>query len=120
PGGGLPQARITSITPLNGPAREYVVTAETGPGSGILQLDFINPSSINGPISDIFDQTLTTTFLEGEAYIIDRTPPLLTAIRRLDPNPTRQLEVRFEVEFNEPVRLVSSGDFDPVATGFIT
>lgn len=114
-GPGLIGSGILSITPADGPAREYVVTAATGPGSGLLRLDFTN----SGTVQDIFGQGLATGSLEGESYIIDRTPPRLETIRRLDPNPTRQLVVRFEIGFSEPVRGVSSGDFEPLASGLI-
>jgi hypothetical protein len=52
-------------------------------------------------------------------FIIDNTPPEIIRVSRLDPDPTRNLQVNFEVEFSEDVVNVDITDFVTTEVGAI-
>ncbi|MCS6881552.1 MAG: hypothetical protein NZU74_09480, partial [Chloroflexaceae bacterium] len=56
-------------------------------------------------------------FVTGESYTVDKTAPAVTAITRLDPNPTSAASVQFRVTFSEPVTGVAANDFALATTG---
>ncbi|HUK45575.1 MAG TPA: hypothetical protein VLV28_09785 [Gaiellaceae bacterium] len=76
-GSGLSGAAITSVT---GSGSSYTVTASTG-ADGLLELDL---SSIGG-IADSVGGGLAGT-LKGQSFLVDRTPPVITASAAPPPN----------------------------------
>lgn len=111
-----------AITNFSGSGSSYTVTVDTGTGTGTLRLDVID----NDSVKDDGDRPLggvglgNGDYIDGETYVIDRTPPSAISILASDPNPTDKSEVDFTVTFNESVTGVGTGDFSLVATGSIT
>ena len=113
----MPSAGITDIIPVSNTI--YDVYIKTGDQDGFLRLVLEDDNSIFGqgrrPLggSGVGDGTYTN----GEAYIIDRTPPTVIQILPADPNPTPASIVRFAVTFSEPVSGVDKSDFFVAARG---
>jgi hypothetical protein len=61
-----------------------------------------------------------TSAITSFVWAIDRTPPVVSSISRLDPSPTNAGTVRWGVSFSESVNGVDAGDFALVRTGGIT
>jgi len=117
-GGGISGASISAVTGGN---NEYLVTINTGTGDGTLRLDLIDNDSI-------FDAALNPlggfgagngNFTTGSPYRIDKNFPGIFSITRADPNPTLANQVRFLVNFSEPVTGVDANDFAITTTGTI-
>lgn len=92
----------------------YTVTVSTGTGDGDLRLDLLDNDSIvdqvNTPLGGV--GAGNGNFTTGEAYTVSRnTAPSVSAIVRLDPNPTAANQVRYNVSFTEAVSGVDIGDF---------
>jgi M6 family metalloprotease-like protein len=105
-----------SISAVSGSGDTYTVTLNTGSGDGSLRLD-VNAGT---DIQDQAGNPLDGGFSGGEVYDIDRTPPAVLSILRLDPSPTSSSTVRFEVTFSEAVTGVADGAFQITPTGSIT
>jgi hypothetical protein len=109
--GGLSGSAITGVF---GDQAQYTVQVSTGSGSGELRLNVIAGSDIvdadNNSLSNI-------PFNAGQAYLIDRDPPQVVSITRLNPNPTFQTTVQFGVLFSEPVNGIDIGDFTLSTSG---
>ena len=56
-------------------------------------------------------------FTAGEVYTLDRTPPAVIAILKLDPDPTAAGTVHFSVVFSEPVRYIDVSNFALISNG---
>ncbi|MBV6452474.1 MAG: hypothetical protein MHPDNHAH_03231 [Anaerolineales bacterium] len=116
--GGISGAFIETVT---GSGNEYTVTINSGTGDGTLRLDIID----NDTILDAAFNPLggagpgNGNFTTGIAYNIDKGTPGVTSITRADPNPTASNQVRFTVNFSEPVTGVDSTDFAVATTGSI-
>ncbi|GAB4498922.1 MAG: hypothetical protein OHK003_12870 [Anaerolineales bacterium] len=100
---------ITNITNSN-PFFIVTVSAST---DGELKLDLIDDDSIsnNQGISLGGNGAGNANFTNGEAYIIDRTPPQVTSIIRASSNPAISPTADFIVTFSEPVSGVELNDF---------
>jgi hypothetical protein len=122
--GNIAGASVTDISPRVDEfttASTYTVTVNTGSGEGILRLDLNDDDSIR----DWRDNPLggagagNGSFSMGESYIVGNSIPGVTGILRLDANPTAATQVRFLVNFSEPVTGVDAGDFVLTPTGGI-
>ncbi len=102
-----------SISGISGSGDDYTVTINTGSGNGTIGL---NANSIDGPSKDVVDHLRTGTFT-GEVYTIDKEAPSISAITRVDADPSNASIVNFAIVFSEPVTGVSSADFTLVANG---
>ena len=107
---GIDDAGLISVT---GSGAEYFVIVNTGTKSGTLRLDLID----NDSITDLESNPLggvglgNGDFKNGEVYTIDKTPPWVVSINRLDENPNNKSLVNFQVTFSEPVTGVDISDF---------
>src|SRR4029077_477636 len=95
-----------SITSVTGSDATWTVTADTGPGDGLLELDLSDTSGI----IDAAANPLTGTF-SGDAYTMDKTAPAVSPIAVADANPTNAASVSWTVTFSEPVTGVSAANF---------
>jgi hypothetical protein len=107
---GIDGAALISVS---GSGADYIVTVNTGTKSGTLRLDVLDDDSIK----DNLGHPLGTegkgngNFTAGEVYTIDRVPPMVAAITRVNTNPTPASNVAFLVTFSEPVIGVEASDF---------
>lgn len=93
------------IVGINGSGSIYTVTVATGFGvDPSLRLDFVD----NDSVIDLAGNPTSQAF-SGEAYSIDRQPPIATAITRTGQESTSSVE--FAVRFSEPVTGVDGSDF---------
>ena len=108
-----------SIGEVSGTGTSYTVTANAGTGDGTLRLDLLD----NDSILDMYSIPLgglgagNGNFTAGEVYTLDRTPPAVIAILKLDPDPTAAGTVHFSVVFSEPVRYIDVSNFALVSNG---
>jgi hypothetical protein len=111
-GGTLSGTSITGVT--GGTAGIYTVTANTGSGDGLLGLIFL-PAGIQDPAGNAVAGSPPTP----PGYLIDKTPPTVSAITALGPNPTNgAYTVDYRVVFSEAVTGVATGDFGLTLGGF--
>ncbi len=104
----------SAVTNVSGDGTEYTVQVISENGSGELRLNIKDSADIvdadNNFLSNI-------PFTAGEVYLIDRDPPQVVSITRVNPNPTFQSTVQFRVLFSEPVSGVDTNDFTLAAGG---
>ncbi|MDW8391392.1 MAG: hypothetical protein RMK84_14800, partial [Oscillochloridaceae bacterium] len=106
-----------SISGVSGSGATYTVTVATGTGDGALRLDVPAGATIN----DLAGVGVNNApFVTGESYTVDKTAPAVTAITRLDPNPTSAASVQFQATFSEPVTGVAANDFTLTTTGSLS
>ncbi len=100
------------ITSVSGSGKSYAVTVNTGSGSGSLGLNLIDNDSIanviNNPLGGVGAGNGSFT---GQVYTINKVPPRVTAINRLEPSPTNVGTINYTVSFSEAVSRVDSSDF---------
>ena len=111
---GLGGAFISNTTMIS--PSTYQVTATTGVGSGTLSINVLAANQI----LDYANNALQSNATGNPAYTLDRDPPSITNVQRLDPDPTRASSVRYQVSLSEPVVQVDSSDFAvdaPTLTG---
>jgi len=121
---GVTGASVTSVTPVtltytpplpalpsNYPSQTaFVVTVNTGSGSGTIRLDTVT----SGLIEDLAGNDHTTGFTTGEFYTMDRDLVTVTVNQQASPaqpDPTSTLPIYFTVQFSENVT-----GFDNAAT----
>lgn len=113
---GISGAAITSVT---GADATYTISVNTGSGSGSLRLDVVDDDSIqdatNNPLGSL--GVGNGNFINGESYVVDKTPPAVTAITRAGASPTHALNVDFNVVFSEPMNGINVSDFKLETTG---
>lgn len=116
--GGIVGAAVTTIS---GAGSDYVVHVDTGTGDGTLRLDVLDDDSVKDfPLNPLGGVGVGNGgFTSGEVYKVDKSIVAVTSILRLDPSPTMSGNVRFAVNFSEPVTGVDVGDFVLVPTGSI-
>ncbi len=102
---GIADASVTSVTAVSGTV--YTVAVNTGTENGTLRLDLTN-TLLGGP------------FINGESYIVEKTPPLAASIIRASANPASTNGVNFTVTFDKAVTGVDVADFSAVTTGTFT
>lgn len=108
-----------SVSDVSGAGSLYTVMVQTETGDGTLRLDLVD----NDSIMDAYSIPLgglglgNGNFTAGDAYTLDRTPPTVIAILKLDPDPTAAEAVHFSVVFSEPVRYIDVSNFALIANG---
>ncbi len=107
--GGLTGGAVSSVT---GSGTTYIVTSSTGSGDGTLGLNLADDDTI----VDTFSQKLGGAGIgngdfSGQTYTIDKTPPTVSSIVRLDATPSNAGSVQWTVTFSESVTDVGAGDF---------
>jgi hypothetical protein len=102
---------ITSVTPgSTTQATSFVVTVNTGAGSGTLGL---NIHDVAGTITDAAGNTFGSTVYVGPAYTLDRVLPTATITAAAgQANPTSVSPINFQVVFNKPVFGFTAGGID--------
>ncbi len=95
----------------------YIITVITGVMEGELKLQLMDDDSVRNsqgiPLGG--NGIGNANFINGETYIVDRTPPQVTSIIRASSNPAINPTADFIVTFSEPVINVEMSDF--VVTG---
>ncbi len=110
-----------SVTDVSGSSNEYIVNVNTGSGDGTLRLDVLD----NDSIADTALNPLggagsgNGNFTTGGLYTVDKSSPAVLSILRADANPTSASQVRFTINFSEPVFGVDAGDFAVATTGSV-
>jgi Bacterial Ig-like domain/RTX calcium-binding nonapeptide repeat (4 copies) len=106
------------ITDVSGSGRTYTVTGNTGNGSGTLGLNLLdNDTILNNVGAPLGGRGVGNGNFTGQAYTINKTPPRVTAINRLESSSTNAATVNFTVSFNEAVSRVDPSDFTLVTQG---
>jgi len=112
---GVNGAKIGSVT---GRGNSYYVRVSTGTGNGALRLNLIDNDSVRNAIDVALGGRGTRNGdYSGQAYTINKTPPRVTSINRLDANPSNATSVTFTAIFNEAVNFVDATDFTLVTNG---
>ncbi|NQU29586.1 MAG: right-handed parallel beta-helix repeat-containing protein, partial [Anaerolineae bacterium] len=101
------------ITNISGSGSKYTVSVFTGGGEGQLRIDLQdNDSIMNASGTPLGGPGVGNgNFTSGEAYIVDKSIPIVTGILRADANPTAADVVDFTVVFTESVSGVDLNDF---------
>jgi hypothetical protein len=94
---------------VSGSGTTWTVTANTGTGDGTLGLNMVNPTGV-API-------IINTPFSGSVFTIDKTPPTVSSIVRVNPNPTNLASVQYTVTFSEAVTGVDPTDFKLTTSG---
>ncbi|MDZ4861692.1 MAG: FG-GAP-like repeat-containing protein [Candidatus Hydrogenedentes bacterium] len=105
---GLVNCRLLEVT---GSDDSYDVRIQTGWGAGTIGLNVLNDNSI----ADAAQIPLTASFDNGPHYTVNRpaaNTPHVHSITRMDPTPTSQETVRYEVVFDMLVQGVDITDFE--------
>ena len=107
------------VANVSGFGNIYTVTVGTGLGDGGLRLDVVdNDSILNASGAHLGGPGAGNgNFTTGEAYMIDKTAPVVTGSLRADANPTTADSVNFTVVFSEPVTGVDPSDLFPSTSG---
>lgn len=110
---------ITAVSPAPGSdGSTYTVTADTGPGSGTLQLRLYDNDSVVDLAGNRLGGTGTGNGnFVGAKYTIDKTAPTVKSIARRGTNPAGAATVSWTVTFTESVRGVNPSDFTLSTTG---
>lgn len=114
---GVTGASVSSVTPVSGTV--YTVAVNTGSGSGTVRLDLSDDDSI----ADTAGNPLggagagNGSFTGGQSYTIDKSPPSVVSIVRVNGSPTNAASVSYTVTFDENVTGVNNGDFTLTTSG---
>ena len=118
---GLTAAKFSLVTTgltgaggitLTGSGADYLVTVNTGTGSGSLRLDLSDRTGIFDGAGNQLSGTAT-----GPTYTIDRGTPTVVAVNRIDPSFSNANTVRYAVVFNKPVVGLSPANFALTGSG---
>ena len=102
------------ISGVNNLEASYIVTVNTGTGSGAIRLDLLDDDSVtdfsgNKPGGEGVGNG---SFLNGEVYSIEKSIPSVASIVRANPNPSNAFSLDFIVTFSESVTGVDVSDFN--------
>jgi beta-lactamase superfamily II metal-dependent hydrolase len=107
---GVSGATVGTVT---GGGTTWTVPVNTGSGDGTLGVDLTSTTGI----TDAAGNPLSGTRASDQAYTIDKTPPTVVSITRVNGSPTAAPNVDYTVTFTEAVFNVDAADFTVVATG---
>ncbi|MFM7423461.1 MAG: bluetail domain-containing putative surface protein [Elainella sp.] len=100
------------IGTVSGSGRTYTVTANTGSGNGTLSLNLLdNDSILNTVGAPLGGRGNGNGNFSSQPFTINKTPPRVVAINRLEGSPNNAGTVNFRVSFNEGVSQVDVSDF---------
>ncbi len=110
-----------SISTVNNIDPFYIVTVNTGIGSGSIRLDLSDDDSISDSVGNTPGGAGSGNgnFTSGETYSIDKGTTYITSIVRANANPTSATSVDFVITFSEPVTGVDISDFGISTTNII-
>lgn len=101
-----------SIASVSGSGNTYTVVLNTGNGNGTLGLNLVDDDSIRNGLDTVLGGAgAGNGNFTGQTYTINKTPPRVTAIDRLQTSPNNTGVVNFTVSFNEAVGGVDPTDF---------
>lgn len=112
-GGGVAGAGGITVSG-SAPTSIWTVTANTGTGSGTLQLKLANGTAVKDKANNPLGPPIP---FNGGTYTIDKTPPVVSSITRIGASPTAGSSVQWQVVFSEAVTGVDTGDFALANTG---
>jgi Ca2+-binding RTX toxin-like protein len=113
---GITGATILSVEEDD--TSNYIVRVNTGSGNGTLQLNLVDDDSIKNAIDvPLGNVGARNGNFSGQQYTINKTPPKVLSLNRLNANPTNSSSVTFTAIFNENVNLVDANDFALLADG---
>lgn len=108
-GTGLSNFGIASVS---GSGNAYSVVVNTGSGNGSLGLNLIDNDTITNNVNaPLGGRGVGNGNFTGQTFTINKTPPRVVAINRLESSPTNLSTVNYTVTFSEAVRQVDSSDF---------
>jgi hypothetical protein len=100
------------IGTVSGSGRTYTVTANTGSGNGTLSLNLLDNDSITNTVgAPLGGRGNGNGNFSSQPFTVNKTPPRVVAINRLEGNPNNGATVNFTVSFNEGVSQVDASDF---------
>lgn len=108
-----------SITQVSGSGNSYVAEVLVTGGEGTLRLDLLDNDSIVNDVLAPLGGSENADYTAGEVYVIDRAPPQIVAIQRMDQDPTSADVVRFKVVFSEAVSGFAPSDFALAGMGVV-
>lgn len=89
-----------SVSAISGSGDRYIVTVNTGSGSGTIRLDVID----NDTIEDLAGNYFESPYFRGEAYTVDKAPPTVTIEQRpSQSSPATANPIIFDLVFSEPM-----------------
>jgi hypothetical protein len=101
-----------SIASVSGSGNTYTVVVNSGNGNGTLGLNLVDDDSIRNGLDTVLGGAgAGNGNFTGQVYTINKTPPRVTAIDRLQTSPNNTATVNFTVSFNEAVGGVDPTDF---------
>jgi hypothetical protein len=117
--GGVSGASVTGVSADTGATR--TVTVNTGSGSGTIRLVVVDDDSVVDGVGNVLGGSGAGNgdYGAGQAYAIDKTPPVVSSIVRADTDPTNALSVDFTVTFSKVATGVDTSDFTLTTTGTI-
>jgi hypothetical protein len=101
--GTLTGESITSVSASSGTTIDVTVNTGTS-GNGDLRLDVVVPGAT---ITDDAGIALATSFTTGQVYSIDHTPPTISSVAAVTPNPRSTPVSTDNVVFSEPINLAT-------------
>ena len=113
-GTNVPRANIATVG-----SATWTITVNTGSGDGTLRLDLIDNDSILDLATNLLGGSGAGNgnFTTGQTYTIDKTPPAVQSITRVNADPSSSASVNFTVVYSEPVTGVSAQDWSLTTTG---
>lgn len=102
-----------AISDISGSGNEYLITMNTGSGTGTLRLDIVDDDSIVDTLSNPLGGPGPGNgdFQGDETYTIDKTPPTVISSVGVNVIYTGETVKEFRVTFSEPVNGVDKSDF---------
>ncbi|MBK8783109.1 MAG: metallophosphoesterase [Anaerolineales bacterium] len=104
------------IETVSGTGNAYTVSIITGSGDGTLRLELTDNDSVTNSMGNPLGGSGlgNGSFTSAQAYTIDKTNPIVTAITRASTNPTNAPTVDYSISFSEAVTGVDFSDFSLV------
>ncbi len=109
---GLAGASVASVAPVVGKDGTYLVSVNTGIGSGTLRLNVLN----NNSIIDLDPAPLAAGFTTGDLYTIDQTAPTVDVVD-VTPDPRVTAVETLTIQFSEPIKNFDLADLSLTRDG---
>ncbi len=102
-----------SLLTVSGSGDKYIVSANSGSSDTVLRLDLTDDDSIinNSGIKLGGTGFGNGNFMNGEAYTVDKTAPVIFSIARSTVSPTNAATLDFVITFSEAVSNLDASDF---------
>ena len=102
-----------SLLTVSGSGNKYIVSTNSGSSDTVLRLDLTDDDSIinNSGIKLGGAGFGNGNFMNGEAYTVDKTAPVILSIARSTVSPTNAATLDFVITFSEAVSNLDASDF---------